>query len=194
MPQIENIPTNEAEIFRIVREKTLLLADSAFHQAEMSKEIANRVILKLASGIPEEAQVSAWVQSKFEREVEAYFAELKAFGTNYALKLTRNPENAEDIAQESVQELLSSTRQIDSIKGWLSRVVYHKAVKHISGKSKDRKLKDMLREDKEQSPELLKDSEIESRGVTNGYLTISLDKEAGFLDPSTRHFHKCINP
>lgn len=194
MPQIEKSNTNEAEIFRIVREKTLFLADNAFRQAEMSREISNRVLLKLASGIPDEDQVNTWVQSKFEREVEAYFAELNAFGTNYALKLTRNPENAEDIAQECVQELLSSTRQIDSIKGWLSRVIYHKAVKYISGKSKERKLRDMLREDSEQSPELLKELEGETHGTRTGYLTISLDKDAALLDPSTRNFHRCIKP
>lgn len=137
---LSNVSTLAESTVQIVQSQVRNQALQSFSQAAMADELVNRISLRLLSAAQIPTGPEKWARQQFIHEVEQYFAELQTYCFHYALKLTEHPETAEDIAQDSIRELLSCNQQISCIKAWLSKVTHNKVVKHKSLQSKDSSL------------------------------------------------------
>jgi DNA-directed RNA polymerase specialized sigma24 family protein len=119
-------------------------AMQTFSQASIADYLLNRISLSIIELGNDHTDIYSWVEHQFVKEVEAYFSELQAYCYYYALKISGQPETAEDIAQDTIRELLSAKQQISCIKAWLSRVTHNKLVQHIKANNKDNTLSKQL--------------------------------------------------
>ncbi|MCB5270902.1 MAG: hypothetical protein LHW56_03545 [Candidatus Cloacimonetes bacterium] len=114
-----------------------------FRKLNMAPEIANAVLLMLLKDSPS-ADYSASIQEQakafYPKDVEEVFAsyQKKIFGFCYSK--TQDPELSQDIAQETILQLLSSQAEIKNIPAWLSQVSHNLLCKHYQAKAGDKAL------------------------------------------------------
>ncbi len=106
-----------------------LAGDNSF-----SQELVSRTLLSM---LPEEKhylQFQSTASDKLKAEMDSYLQELQLYCYRFALKLTSEPELAQDIAQESIIALFMNIDKVEFIKGWLHSTVYHKTMAAIKDK------------------------------------------------------------
>ncbi|HRT59805.1 MAG TPA: sigma-70 family RNA polymerase sigma factor [Candidatus Syntrophosphaera sp.] len=116
----------------LVRERAL----REFGQPIVAAELANRISLKQLQPAGDDTQPGQLPEALYSREVEAYFEELREVCCRYARKLLQDKELVEDICQDCLRELLTSTQTISNVKAWLCRVAHNKIVARLQGEKK----------------------------------------------------------
>jgi len=112
-----------------------------FSQTAIADELVNRLSLKLISQNEPPSDLQAWISHHYPLEVESCFTGLHSYCHHYALKLLSNPEQAEDIAQDAVKELLCTQNPVSNLKAWLCKVTHNKAVAVVKKHQQDRQLR-----------------------------------------------------
>jgi len=69
-----------------------------------------------------------------------YIKELQMYCYHYALKLSSDPELAQDVSQESLLALFRNSGNVTYIKGWLRSTVYHQVLSTWRNMKKDKYL------------------------------------------------------
>jgi hypothetical protein len=146
----------------------------------VSQEIVNRILL---------SQVKAGISGKYSLRLEAdkFIKELQLYCYKFALKLTSEPELANDIAQDSIIELFKNVDQVEFIKGWLKSTVYNKTMTAIKDKYKFRVLLSELEQQHSQYSDL---SNLDESAL---FETISAGQVKELLSESDYLMYKEIN-
>jgi len=112
-------------------------ASELFRNRTLSHQVANTLILSLLKETFPTSNIVNWVDRKLPQTVESYFNELRLYCFKYALDLTQMNEIAEDIAQQSIIELLTAEQDILNIKAWLRGLVSNKTKQYVRQQSKE---------------------------------------------------------
>jgi hypothetical protein len=119
-------------------------AEREFTQGVLSAELVNRLSLKFISKGMDKSDLTDWLNQQYPLEVELCFSELYNYCYHYALKLLSKPEQAEDIAQDTIKELLSTRNSVGNLKAWLCRVTHNKAMAALKKQNHDNDLKNLV--------------------------------------------------
>ena len=130
----------EKEKLELLQQEIHCRADQEFEQNVLRDELVNRLSLKFISAGSRQSEPIEWLRHNYPKEVETFFSELLDYCFHYAVKIVSDPVQAEDIAQESIKELLASRCEIITLKAWLARVVHNKAMAYYQNNHRDEKL------------------------------------------------------
>ncbi len=107
-----------------------------FGNVAAAQQIVSDMTIALAKEPAPVEDLKQWIAYKMPRAIESYFDELRQYCYKHAITMTSNPELAEDIAQESINALLKSFKDITYIKGWLKRTNTNFALRHFKDDKK----------------------------------------------------------
>ncbi len=113
-------------------------AGELFKNKALSHQVANTLLLSILKENPQEVHVVTWVDKHLPQTVESYFNDLRLYCFKYALDLTQRNEIAEDIAQQSIIELLTAEQEILNIKAWLRGLVSNMTRQYIRHDEQDK--------------------------------------------------------
>jgi len=139
MPEEQTAKT-DLKALNSLQKEVMDRAQKDFSQAVLTEDLVNRLSLKYLSKGNPKTELSDWVAHHYPKEVENCFTELYKYCLHYALKLISEPEQAEDIAQDCLKELLSTQNPISNLKAWLCRVTHNKAIAAVKKQTHHRKL------------------------------------------------------
>lgn len=132
--------------------------------------------------MPERDDVELLGAIAARRDSEAFAALLQRYETpayNLALRLTQNPESAEEIVQEAmlrVWRFADTFRPDGNARGWILQIVARKSLEHLNKAKRRAKDKDI---DTMQAPD--RRSEPPERGLERGEMLAALRREVARL-------------
>ncbi|MCK6474199.1 MAG: sigma-70 family RNA polymerase sigma factor [Planctomycetes bacterium] len=132
--------------------------------------------------MPERDDVELLGAIAARRDSEAFAALLQRYETpayNLALRLTQNPESAEEVVQEAmlrVWRFADTFRPDGNARGWILQIVARKSLEHLKKARRRAKDKDI---DAMQAPD--RRSEPPSRGLERGEMLAALRREVARL-------------
>ncbi len=118
----------EKEKLELLQQEIHCRAEHEFEQKVLRDELVNRLSLRFVSSGPKQCEPIEWLRHNYPKEVETYFSDLFDYCLHYAVKIVSDPVQAEDIAQDSIRELLACRCEIKTLRAWLARVVHNKAI------------------------------------------------------------------
>ena len=116
------------------------LAQDSFRNLNISKDVANSVLISLLKGPPSADSAVSQTQAIYPRIIEELFASYHKLAFNFCLQRTQNPELSNDIAQETICCLLKSPNPIDDITHWIKRVAHNLLFEHYRAKKSEQAL------------------------------------------------------
>ena len=109
-------------------------------QDALAKEITSEVQIKLVKEDISEIDREAWIHKQVESIAESYISDLWSYCFHYALKLTEDPDLAQDTTQTVMVALLQSKQEVLHVKGWLKQAVYNQCILATKDEKKKREL------------------------------------------------------
>ncbi len=108
----------------------------------LAKQITSDIQLGLVKDEIKEPELSTWINRQAQSRTESHITELWEFCFHYALKLSENPDVAQDTTQTVMVAFLQSKAEVTYIKGWLKQAVYNQFMHSVK---EDKKMHDLGR-------------------------------------------------
>ena len=142
-----------AEEYADIREILIIELGKVFNNQVIVDEITNRILL---SSLKDDNLdlLREHYMTAINKESDRYLKELQMYCYRYALKLSSDPELAQDVSQESLLALFRNSGNVIYIKGWLKSTVYHQVLSTWRKMKKDKNLITRLEEQAESHQDL----------------------------------------
>ena len=142
-----------ADVYEEFRETLFVKLGKIFNNQSMAKEVANRILLSSLKDSNLDILKNK-LNVIINTASDKYLNELQLYCYRYALKLSGDPELAQDVSQESLLALFRNSGNIIYIKGWLKSTVYHQVLSTWRKMKKDKYLIAKLEEQGESHQDL----------------------------------------
>lgn len=120
-------PSRPEQNYELLQQQVLKAAENLYKNQSIAKDITNMVLLELSMDESAQSEPEAKISTSLAKASETYFSDLWLYCYQYALKLIKREELAQDIAQEAIASLFKADKQVEYIRGWLKRTVFNQA-------------------------------------------------------------------
>jgi DNA-directed RNA polymerase specialized sigma24 family protein len=114
--------------FDAISERILNKVREFVGHESLAKQITSDIQVSLVKEELREADLDAWIKRRVESQTESHISELWDYCFHYALKLTSDPDLAQDTTQTVMVAFLQARQEVVHIKGWLRQAVYNQCM------------------------------------------------------------------
>jgi DNA-directed RNA polymerase specialized sigma24 family protein len=130
--------------FDALSEEIYLKVRDYIANESLAKQITSEIQIGLVKEDIQESEQAVWIRRQVESRTESTIQELWDYCFHYALKLTENPDLAQDTTQTVMVAFLQSKLEITYVKGWLKQAVYNQCMQIVKEDIKAQDLGKML--------------------------------------------------
>ncbi len=137
-PEFRDLPTQKD--FAAISERIFSKVKEYIGHDALAKQITSDIQIGLVKEGIQEPDLSSWIQKQAESRTESHILELWDYCFHYALKLSEDPDLAQDTTQTVMVAFLQSTAEVTHIKGWLRQAVYNQFMQSVKQDRKKQEL------------------------------------------------------
>jgi DNA-directed RNA polymerase specialized sigma24 family protein len=134
------------------------LCGTMYAELDIFKDAANFIILQMMKSADSSKFDDKNLRLMFPRLIQDLFEQYRMNSFNYCLVRIRDPEVAEEIAQEAIFQLLSTKTRVSNVPAWLRQVTHNLLCAYYKQKKADASLYHQLKDEEQQMQDILNNS------------------------------------